>query len=145
LAGLSGDDPVLGGRLGRGHRAAQPATAITPRHRPPRRGTRPGLPGQPAAAPRRRLRAALWSRAAGRPAQAADGHHRHLERATVAARPASWLADGHGPSAGFASSAAAAPPGHTAALSEAPTPAQLERSSALIAGLRDDRTVSQLR
>jgi hypothetical protein len=31
LAGLSGDDPVLGGRLGRGHRAAQPAAAITPR------------------------------------------------------------------------------------------------------------------
>src|SRR5215211_8016293 len=29
LAGLSADDPVLGHRLGRGHRAAQPATAIT--------------------------------------------------------------------------------------------------------------------
>src|SRR5512133_469111 len=34
LAGLSGDDPVLGGRLGRGHRAAQPATAIAPRPPP---------------------------------------------------------------------------------------------------------------
>ena len=31
LAGLSADDPVLGGRLGRGHRAAQPAAAITQR------------------------------------------------------------------------------------------------------------------
>jgi hypothetical protein len=31
LAGLSGDDPVLGGRLGRGHGAAQPAAVITPR------------------------------------------------------------------------------------------------------------------
>jgi hypothetical protein len=31
LAGLSSDDPVLGGRLGRGHRAAQPAAVITPR------------------------------------------------------------------------------------------------------------------
>ena len=30
-AGLSGDDPVLGGRFSRGHRAAQPAAAITPR------------------------------------------------------------------------------------------------------------------
>jgi hypothetical protein len=29
LAGVSADDPVLGGRLGRGHRAAQPAAAIT--------------------------------------------------------------------------------------------------------------------
>jgi hypothetical protein len=33
LAGLSADDLVLGGRLGRGHRAAQPATAITQRPR----------------------------------------------------------------------------------------------------------------
>jgi len=31
LAGLSGDDPVLGDRLGRGHGAAQPAAVITPR------------------------------------------------------------------------------------------------------------------
>jgi hypothetical protein len=74
-----------------------------------RRGGRSDLLHQPAAAPGRRLHAALWSRAAGRPAQAAAGYHRHLETAIAATRPASWLADGRGRGAGFAASAAATP------------------------------------
>ena len=64
---------------------------------------------QPAAVPGRRLHAALWSRAAGRPAQAAAGYHRHLETAIAATRPASWLTDGRGRRTGFAASAAATP------------------------------------
>jgi hypothetical protein len=86
LAGLPADDPVLGDRLGRGHRAAQPAAAITPR--PPtippivgndwshemgtatKRRARQLAPVTVAAAPGRRLGAAPWSRAAGRPAEA---------------------------------------------------------------------------
>ena len=81
---------------------------------------------QPAAAPGRRLRAALWSRAAGRPAQAAAGYHRHLETAIAATRPASWLPGRRsararrrrprpgappGPRPDAAAPAAAAPPG----------------------------------
>ena len=138
LAGLSGDDPVLGGRLGRGHRAAQPATAITQRaptiafqfggndRRQEMRTTTKRRAGQlapvtVAAAPGRRLHAALWPRTAGRPAQAAANYHRHLETAIAATRPASWLTDGRGPRAG--SRLRLLPrPGHTAAQSGASAP-----------------------
>jgi hypothetical protein len=66
----------------------------------------------------RRLR---WSRAAGRPAQAAAGHHRHLETATAATRPAPWSADGRSRSAGSVSSLLPRPQGQ-ATQSGAPAP-----------------------
>jgi hypothetical protein len=113
LAGLPADDPVLGDRLGRGHRAAQPA-AITQGHPPSRPivgndgGRRWGR--QPSG------ERAGWRRSRWRLRQGADLVQR-LGRGPLADRLRQWLADGHGRSAGLAASAAATPPGHTAAQS----------------------------
>ena len=97
------------------------AWALEQAARRPEAGDKTSL-DQPTAAPGHRLRAALWPRATGRPAQAAANYHRHLETAIAATRPASWLTDGRGRRAGFAASAAATPPGQTAAQSGAPAP-----------------------
>jgi hypothetical protein len=84
LAGLPADDPVLGDRLGRGHRAAQPAAIPKATHHPvPLLATMEAGDGdgnQAASAPagaghgggcaRAPTGAAPWSRAAGRPAEA---------------------------------------------------------------------------
>jgi hypothetical protein len=107
LAGLPADDPVLGGRLGRGHRAAQPA-AITQSHPPSRPivgndgGRRWGR--QPSG------ERVSWRRSRWRLRQGADLVQR-LGRGPLAERLRQWLADGHGRSAGFAASLRPRPPG----------------------------------
>ena len=120
------------------------AWALEQAARRPEAGDKTSL-DQPTAAPGHRLRAALWPRATGRPAQAAANYHRHLETAIAATRPASWLTDGRGRRAGFAASAAATPRGRRPRNPAHPRLRRTgKRSLALMTGLRDGRMVSQL-
>jgi hypothetical protein len=80
--------------------------------RPPGRGTRQDLAGQPAAASRRRPSAALRPGAAGRPAGTATIHHRDLDRTTTAAGYPAWrLADGRNVGCEFSAAPANSPGG----------------------------------
>jgi hypothetical protein len=91
------------------------------------------------------VRAPAGPRPAGRPAEAAAGYHRHLERTTAATRPAPWVATAAAPGPGSRLRCGHAPAARPRNPARPRLRGHLERSLALLTGLRDGPRVSQRR